>query len=85
MQGALNTDLEPSKAVISHDIRGVKGRDSLLPVRLSIDADGRQTVETLKFSGSSNFIRFATANGLVFVERESELKQGETAKVFRLE
>jgi molybdenum cofactor synthesis domain-containing protein len=84
MQGASETRLKGSKAVLRHDIKGAKGRDAILPVTLSYSDDGRQTVETLRFSGSSNFVRFAGANGLVFVERDSSPKKDGIATVYRI-
>lgn len=84
MQGAAEFRLPESVAVASHEIKGAKGRDSLLPVTLSTNRKGKRIVETLRFSGSSNFIRFAGANGLVLVERDSVLKKGKGARVFDL-
>ncbi|NNE65697.1 MAG: molybdopterin molybdotransferase MoeA [Pyrinomonadaceae bacterium] len=85
MQGATEIRLQESKAIASHKIKAAKGRDSLLPVTLSTDDNGRRIVETLRFSGSSNFIRFALSNGLCFIERDQALKEGDKARVFELE
>ncbi|MDH3528193.1 MAG: molybdopterin molybdotransferase MoeA [Acidobacteriota bacterium] len=84
MQGASLCRLPESNAVASHDIKGAKGRDSVLPVTLSTDGNGVRIVETLRFSGSSNFIRFAQANALVLVERDSVLRKGDIARTFPL-
>lgn len=83
MQGANEIGLPRSKAVLSHDINGVKGRDSLLPITLSVSTKGIQTVETFRFSGSSNFITFANANALVLVKKETKMRAGDLATVFR--
>lgn len=82
MQGARKFGLAKSNAVLSHDINGAKGRDSLLPVTVSVTSDGLQSVETLRFSGSSNFITFAEANALVFVERDTKMRAGELATLY---
>ncbi len=84
MQGANETGLKSGFARLRHDIKATKGRDALLPVSLSTSKKGRLTVETLRFSGSSNFIRFARANGLVFVPMDKDLRKGRTARVFFL-
>ena len=81
MQGASNTDLQRGKARLSHDIKGVKGRDSLLPVSLSTSKKGKLKVETLRFSGSSNFIKFARAEALVFIPRETLLAKDAIAQI----
>jgi molybdenum cofactor synthesis domain-containing protein len=84
MQSAENPGLRKGRAVLSHSIKGTNGRDALLPVVLSSDANGRQIVETIKFSGSSNFVTFAGANGLVFVPRDNGLEKDEVADVYHL-
>ncbi|MEZ5308871.1 MAG: molybdopterin molybdotransferase MoeA [Pyrinomonadaceae bacterium] len=84
LQGASEARLAESKAVMNHDVKGAKGRDSLLPVTLSTDEKGTRLVETIRFGGSSNFVRFADANGLVFVARDVVVKKGEIATVYEL-
>ena len=81
MQHASKPELEKGAAKLAHPIKGAKGRDSLLPVSLSTTKKGRLLVETLRFSGSSNFIRFARANALVFVPRDKSLKKGDVAEI----
>lgn len=82
MQGASEFELPSGRAVLSHDVSGTKGRDGMLPVRTTISEDGRLTVESLRFSGSSNFITFARANALVFVPADTGLKAGDIADVY---
>ncbi len=84
MQKARDSGLTKGRALLRHSIKGTNGRDALLPVVLSTDADGRQMIETLKFSGSSNFISFAGSNGLVFVPRDTGLEKNEVADVYHL-
>lgn len=84
MQSASAHGLREGRAVLTHDLRGARGRDSLLPVSLSTGEDGKLLVETLRFSGSSNFIRFAAAEALVFVPREETLGKGAVARIYHL-
>ncbi|MCB1026091.1 MAG: molybdopterin molybdotransferase MoeA [Acidobacteria bacterium] len=84
MQGAKETGLKKGSAKLTHEIRGVKGRDSLLPVSLSTSKKGKLLIETLRFSGSSNYIRFAKADALVFVREGEVLKKGDTARIYFL-
>jgi molybdenum cofactor synthesis domain-containing protein len=84
MQLAGKTELQTGKAFLTHDINGTKGRDAMLPVSLSTNHKGRLEIETLRFSGSSNFIRFAKANALVFVPQDSKLEKGDIANIYFL-
>jgi molybdenum cofactor synthesis domain-containing protein len=84
MQKANKTELKSGYAKLSHKIQGVKGRDSMLPVSLSTNSKGELEIETLRFSGSSNFIRFALSNGLIFIPQDEILEIGDTAKIYFL-
>ncbi|MEZ5344163.1 MAG: molybdopterin molybdotransferase MoeA [Pyrinomonadaceae bacterium] len=84
IQGANETGLKKGFAKLSHEIKGVSGRDSLLPVSLSTNKKGKLLIETLRFSGSSNYIRFAKANAIVFVREDQILKKGDTAVIYFL-
>ncbi|MGI8669285.1 MAG: molybdopterin molybdotransferase MoeA [Aridibacter sp.] len=84
MQNASHTELKRGNAKLMHDIKGVKGRDAMLPVSLSTNKKGKLTVDTLRFSGSSNFIRFAMANGLVFIPQDKDLEKGDVAEIYFL-
>ncbi len=81
MQKTRTVELKRGFAKTSHKIKGAKGRDSLLPVLLSTTGKGRLKIESLRFSGSSNFIAFANANALVFVPRDTKLGRGEVAEI----
>ena len=84
LQSANQTELNTGFAKLSHKIKGAKGRDSILPISLSTSKNGELTVETLRFSGSSNFIRFAKANGLVFIPKDKILEKEAIAKIYFL-
>ncbi len=84
MQDAANPELRRGRAVASRPIRGAKERDCLLPVSLGTDDKGRLTIESLRFSGSSNFIAFAAAEALVFVPKGSSVETGEIAEIYFL-
>jgi molybdopterin molybdotransferase len=82
MQGASDAELPRGRAVLTHDIKGAPGRDGMLPVKTGFNDEGRLTVESLKFSGSSNFVTFARADALVFVPADKGLAKGDIAEVF---
>lgn len=84
MQNAKQTELKSGNAKLTHDIKAVKGRDAMLPVSLSTSKKGKLTIETLRFSGSSNFITFAKANGLVFIPQDTQLSKGDIAEIYFL-
>ncbi len=81
MQSASEPELRKAFATVTHDIRGTKGRDGLLPVKVGFSSDGRMLIESLKFSGSSNFVTFAHADAIAFVPREHGLSKGEVTEV----
>ena len=84
LQDAKDTQLKEGFAILAHGIKATKGRDALLPVSLSSTRKGQLNVETLRFSGSSNFITFAKANALVFVPRDRSLKKNDIARILFL-
>lgn len=84
MQGAKNSELKSGFAKLTHPIKATKERDAMLPVSLETNENGELTVETLRFSGSSNFIAFSRANGLVFVPQDQSLAAGDVARIFYL-
>ena len=69
MQNADSCELKQSYAVASAKIKGAKERDCFLPVQVETDNDGKLVIESVCFSGSSNFIAFSNANALVFVPK----------------
>lgn len=80
-QAARDYELKRGFAVCSGKIKGAKERDCFLPVSLSTDKKGRLAIESLRFSGSSNFIAFARADALVFIPRGKNLEKDETAEI----
>jgi molybdenum cofactor synthesis domain-containing protein len=84
MQGAEKCELKSGAARISAHIKGAKERDSYLPVSLETNAQGNLIVETLRFSGSSNFIAFSRADALVFVPKNTFLEAGDVAEILFL-
>jgi molybdenum cofactor synthesis domain-containing protein len=84
MQGARDCELKKGLAVVSAKIKGAKERDSYLPVSVETNEKGNLTVESLRFSGSSNFIAFSKANALIFVPRNSAFETGDIAEILHL-
>lgn len=84
MQSANDCELKAGHAVASGKIKGAKERDSMLPARVETDDKGMLLIESLRFTGSSNFIAFARANALVFVPQGKTMEKGEVAKLLFL-
>ncbi len=85
MQSAENCSLKKGFAVALNKIKAAKERDSVLPVSISNGADGKMLIETVRFSGSSNFIAFARADALVFVPQNQHLESGDVAEIYFLD
>lgn len=83
-QSAKDCGLKSGFAVCSGKIKGAKERDCYLPVSLSTDKKGRLIIESLRFSGSSNFIAFSRADALVFVPKGKNLENGDVAGILFL-
>ncbi|MBA3634787.1 MAG: molybdopterin molybdotransferase MoeA [Acidobacteria bacterium] len=81
MQAAKDCELKKGFAVAAKEIKGAKERDSYLPVRVETASDGKLVVESLRFSGSSNFIAFSRANALVFVPKGESYNQGSVVEI----
>jgi len=84
MQSAKNCELKKGFAVCSNKIKAAIERDSFLPVSLSTNKDGQLIIESLRFSGSSNFIAFSRAEALVFVPKGRNLESGDVAEILYL-
>lgn len=81
MQSAKDCELQKGFALVAEKIKAAKERDSFLPVFVSTDEKGRLVIESLRFSGSSNFIEFTRANALVFVPQNRNLEKGDVAEI----
>ncbi len=81
MQSAKNSEPQKGFAALSSKIKGVKERDSFLPVFVETNEKGKLVVESLRFGGSSNFIAHSRANALVFVSKDKTLEAGEVAEI----
>jgi molybdopterin biosynthesis enzyme len=83
-QTAKNCELKRGFAVCSDRIKGARERDCYLPVSLSTDKKGRVIIESLRFSGSSNFIAYSRADALVFVPQGKNLEKSDVAEILFL-
>ncbi|MFN2390871.1 MAG: gephyrin-like molybdotransferase Glp [Pyrinomonadaceae bacterium] len=81
MQGVNNCELKKGFAVASTEIKGAKERDSFLPVFIEANREGNLVIESLRFSGSSNFIAFSRANALAFVPKGVVYKTGDVVEI----
>lgn len=83
-QSAKNCDLKRGFAVCSDKIKGAKERDCYLPVSLLTNNKGQLIIESLRFSGSSNFIAFSRADALVFIPQGKNLEKNDVAEILFL-
>jgi molybdopterin molybdotransferase len=84
MQSAKNCELKKGFAVCSDKIKGTKERDCYLPVSLDTNEKGHLVIESLRFSGSSNFVAFSRADALVFIPQGTNLETGDAAEILFL-
>jgi len=83
-QSAKDCELKRGFAVCADKIKGAKERDCFLPVSLSTNKKGELIIESLRFSGSSNFIAFSRSDALVFVPRGKNLEKSDVAEILFL-
>lgn len=81
MQAAKKRQLRKGFAVASGKVKGAKERDSFLPVLLATNEKGQLIIESIRFTGSSDFIAFVRANALVFVPQGKTFEQNEIAEI----
>lgn len=85
MQGAAKTSLTEMTARLAHDVKGSRDRESYLPAILRSDEKGTLLAEPLKWGGSSDFVSFARATGLINVSAGGEpIRQGSVVTILRL-
>lgn len=84
MQGATEKTLPEVTAVLARNVKASPDRDSYLPAVLLTGDDGRLLAEPLKWGGSSDFVSFARANGLIIVPAGASITPGDIAKCLRL-
>lgn len=84
MQGASEKTLPEVTTVLARNVKASPDRDSYLPAVLRTDEDGRLLAEPLKWGGSSDFVSFARANGLIIVPAGTAFTAGDRAKCLRL-
>jgi molybdenum cofactor synthesis domain-containing protein len=80
MQGATEKILPEITAVLARKVKASPDRDSYLPARLQTDENGMNVAEPLKWGGSSDFVAFTRANGLIIVSAGTVLNGGERAR-----
>jgi molybdenum cofactor synthesis domain-containing protein len=84
MQGATEKGLPEVTTVLTRNVKASPDRDSYLPAVLSTGEDGRLLAESLKWGGSSDFVSFARATGLIIVPAGASIARGDIAKCLRL-
>jgi molybdopterin molybdotransferase len=71
-------------AVLATKVKAPAERDTYMPGKLGIEKNGVQTVEPQKWHGSSDFIGFAGADGLIVIPRGTVISAGTLVKVLRM-
>ena len=71
-------------AILLKPVKGTKERDSYLPATLKTDRSGRLVAEPIRWHGSSDFIGFARAEGLIIVPRGKHFEKGDVVRITRL-
>ncbi|MFN2529676.1 MAG: gephyrin-like molybdotransferase Glp [Pyrinomonadaceae bacterium] len=85
MQGATESTLTKETAIIARDVKGSLDRESYLPAELTTNDDGQLVAFPLKWGGSSDFVAFALATGLIIIPAGTTSVHAESiVKVVRL-
>lgn len=84
LQGATEKTLPELTAVLARNVKASPDRDSYLPASLRTDENGNLVADPLKWGGSSDFVSFARANGLIVVPAGAAVSGGGRVKCLRL-
>ena len=85
MQGAEDATLKEDFARLERSVKGSEDRESYLPALLKTDQAGHFVAEPLKWGGSSDFVAFARANGMIKVPAGTKtLETGSSVHVLHL-
>ncbi|MCM3872520.1 MAG: molybdopterin molybdotransferase MoeA [Pyrinomonadaceae bacterium] len=85
MQGAHESALAEEWAILERTVKGSVDRESYLPGRIRTGEAGHMLAKALNWGGSSDFVAFARANGLIKVPPGvARLEIGSTVRVLRL-
>jgi len=81
MQGATECGLRSGFAITRRMLKAAKGRDTFLPVSIATDMTGTLHIESVRFSGSSNFIAFAAAEAVAVIPKGRDIEEGEAVEI----
>ncbi|HXM33807.1 MAG TPA: gephyrin-like molybdotransferase Glp [Pyrinomonadaceae bacterium] len=85
MQGATDPAMKLEWAILASQVKGTTDRESYLPALLTTNDEGLQLAESLKWGGSSDFVGFARATGLIVVPADTKTMGPKTrVRVMRL-
>ena len=79
MQGAGETNLRTSIAVLAKPAKGAKERESYLPAQVETNDAGQLMTTPLAWGGSSDFVAFARATALIVIPKDTGVVQPGTA------
>jgi molybdopterin biosynthesis enzyme len=85
MQGAQEPELEEDWAILENSVKGSIDRESYLPAQIRTGEAGVLLAQPLKWGGSSDFVAFASATGLIRIPAGIATREiGSTVRVARL-
>jgi len=85
MQGAQEPELEEDWAILENSVKGSIDRESYLPAQIRTGEAGVLLAQPLKWGGSSDFVAFARATGLIRIPAGVATREiGSTVRVARL-
>jgi molybdopterin molybdotransferase len=84
MQSARGPDLADGYAVLTADARAAKERDTYFPATLGSEYTGRLLATPLRWHGSSDFVGFARADALIYLERGKAAAAGDVERILFL-
>jgi molybdopterin molybdotransferase len=84
MQSARGPDLADGYAVLTADARAAKERDTYFPATLGSEYTGRLLATPLRWHGSSDFVGFARADALIYLESGKAAAAGDVERILFL-
>jgi molybdenum cofactor synthesis domain-containing protein len=85
MQGANEPSPRPETAVLAQSVKAAKDRETYFPAQIFTNDDGQLVAFPLKWGGSSDFVSFASATGLIHLPVAAGIVEAESiVEVVRL-
>ena len=84
LQGAKPAGLKKGRARLNSNVKAARDRDTYLPAVLATDQDGVLSATSLRSQGSSDLVRFARADSLIFLKAGESGRIGDTVDIYFL-